>query len=145
MEELSLGIIHRGSRNMPSSSMDFAILMIQNLPVAAAVMEKEMMDIRERRSRRMAPRDKVRPPPTLLEDTLEEWEDRLRTPVVLPLMEEESLEEQPVTLAAAPLMEALLEDSLAESLAEQLNILMFSNLTPEAIINFALQNFNIQL
>ena len=62
----------------------------------------------------LAPRDKVRPLPTLLEDTLEEWEDRLRTPVVLPLMEEESLEEQPVTLAAAPLMEELLEDSLVE-------------------------------
>ena len=131
MEELSLGIIHRGSQSkfiifkwieeqvflfadMPSSSMDFAILMIQNLPVAAAVMEKEMMDIRERRSRRMAPRDKVRPPPTLLEDTLEEWEDRLRTPVVLPLMEEESLEDRPVTPAAAPLMEELLKDSLVE-------------------------------
>ena len=129
MEELSLGIIHRGSQSkfiifkwieeqvflfadMPSSSMDFAILMIQTLPVA--VMKREMTGIRERRSRRMAVRDKVRPPPTLLEDTLEEWEDRLRTPVVLPLIEEESLEEQPVTPAAAPLMEELLKDSLVE-------------------------------
>ena len=66
-------------------------------------------------------------------------EDKPATPAAPPLMEEELLEDRPVTPAAAPLMEALLEDSLAESLEEQLNILMFSNLTPEAIINFALQ------
>ena len=52
--------------------MELAILMMENRPVAAAVTEREMMSIRERRSRHMAPRDKVRRPPTLLEDTLEE-------------------------------------------------------------------------
>merc|ERR1711915_1047467 len=92
MEELSLGVIHRESQNMPSSSMELAILMMENRAVAAAVIEREMMSIRERRSRPTAPRDKVRPPPTLLEDTLEEWEDRLHTPAAPPLMGEESLE-----------------------------------------------------
>merc|ERR1712130_168808 len=117
---------------------------MENKPVAAAVTEREMMSIRERRSRHMAPRDRVKRPPTLLEDTLEELlEDKPVTPVAPPLMEEESLEDRPVTPAAAPLMEELLEESLVESLEEsaeeQLNILMFSNLlTPEAaIINFA--------
>ena len=52
--------------------MELAILMMENRPVAAAVTEREMMSIRERRNRHMAPRDKVRRPPTLLEDTLEE-------------------------------------------------------------------------
>merc|ERR1711915_222034 len=92
MEELSLGVIHRESQNMPSSSMELAIRMMENRPVAAAVMEREMMSIRERRSRPTAPRDRVRQLPTLLEDTLEELlEDKPVTPAALPLMEEELL------------------------------------------------------
>lgn len=67
-------------------------------------------------------------------------EDKPVTPAAPPLMEEELLEDRRVTPAAAPLMEELLVESLEESVEEQLNILMFSNLTPEAaIINFALQ------